>query len=173
MKLRFDRDLPKGGTTAVIALALLASVVTGREQAPPDEVVQPSERRAVEPPRAAEPEALDIAKLSRERGAPVSADLFANRVAAPPPAPVVVAPPPAPEPPAAPVAPRLPYAYLGQMKKGERVLIYLLKDQELIVTQPGATLEREYRVEGITDTAVHFVYLPLDQKQLLAIPTAQ
>src|SRR4051794_7069932 len=122
MKTPLDRDLPRRGAAVVIALGLLATVVAGREQAPADEVVAPVERRPIEPPRAAESEALDLAKLTRERATPISADLFANQAPTPPPAPVVAAPPPAAEPPPAPVAPRLPYAYLGQMKKGERVL---------------------------------------------------
>jgi len=173
MKIQLNRDLPRRGAAVVIALALLATVVTGREQAVDPEVVVPVERRAAEPSRAPQPERLDLEKLTRVRAEPTGADLFGSQVPPAQPAPIAPVAPPVIEPPPAPVAPRLPYVYLGQMKKGDRLLIYLLKNQQLVITEPGATLDTDYRVAGVTESGVHFVYLPLDTKQLLAIPASQ
>jgi hypothetical protein len=173
MKMPFNRDLPRRGATVVIALVLLATAVTGREQVVTPDAVAPVERRAAEPPRATEAERLDLGKLMRVRGEATAADLFASQVPPPQPAPIAPAAPVVAEPPPAHVAPRLPYGYLGQMKKGDRVLIYLLKNQELVITEPGATIDRDYRVAGVTESGVHFVYLPLDTKQVLAIPASQ
>ena len=156
-----------------IALVLLATVVTGREQASAPEVVAPPERTAAEAERAPEPANLDLSKLVRAGRPHSGPDPFASQVPVPPPAPVPASPPPVIEPPPAPTAPRLPYAYLGQMKKGDRVLIYLLKNQDVLITEPGSTLDTDYRVEGISETAVRFVYLPLDTKQLLNIPARE
>ncbi len=174
MRLLVDRDIPWRAAVVVIALVLLATVVTGREQDTTPDIVAPAKRSAAEPQRAPEPAALDLTKLVRMAKPHSGPDLFSSQAPAPPPAPVVVAPPPPlVEAPPAPVAPRLPFAYLGQMRKGDRVLIYLLKNQELLITEPGATLDKDYRIEGISETAVSFVYLPLDTKQVLRIPARE
>ncbi len=170
MKDRFVRDIPSAAAVAVVALVLLAGVVTGREPASAPEAIAPAEKRIPEPFNTVEE--LDLKKLVRERKDREIQDLFAN------PAPVV-APAPAlevkavPEPPPAPAAPPLPYAYLGQMKKGERVIVYLLRNQEMFLAEAGQTLETDYRVEGISDSDVAFVYLPLGTKQVLSIPARQ
>jgi len=45
------------------------------------------------------------------------------------------------------------------MQKGERVIVYLLKNQEMVLAETGQTVDASYQVEGVTDAAVHFVYL--------------
>ena len=170
MKDRLTGSIPLGAAIVVVALVALAGVVTGREQAP--EVVAPAERREAQ---AAPPvEELDLKWIVRERRERSIQDLFENpRPAvpavppAPPPAPVAET---KPEPPPAPSAPPLPFAYLGQMQNGERLIVYLVRNQEMLLAEEGQTLEPGYKVEGVTDSAVHFVYLPLGTKQVLAIP---
>ncbi len=170
MKALLQRDIPRGAAAAVVALALLASVVTGRETAPAPEPApaQPSPAAAV--PVLAED--LDTLKMIRQRRDGSVLDLFA--IPAPPqiaPVAPAAAPPEAkPEPPQAPGAPALPFSYLGRMQKGERTIIYLLKNQDMLLAETGSTLENDYRVEGISDTAVNFLYLPLGSRQVLSIP---
>jgi hypothetical protein len=176
MKIVPARDVPVGAALAIVALVLVASVVTGREQhasAPP-----PSAAKA--PPAATPPpEDLDIDRLHRSRAGPEVQDLFASRApVAPPPAP---APPTVPEPaaeaaptpPPAPVAPPLPYRYLGSMTRASGAIVYLVKNDAMFVVAAGDTLEATYRVDDISDSAIHLTYLPLGSKEVLSVPRAK
>lgn len=172
MTRRFVLDVPKGAAAAIVALALVAGVVTGREPAR-----EPVPAPAKAPAPAADPiEEIDLKRLTRLRGEREVQDLFAPPVKAAPAAAAPAAPVPvavvAPEPPPAPAAPPLPFTYLGRMTRGEHVIVYLLRNQEMYVVEPGAQLDAEYRVEGISDAAVQIVYVPLGTQQLLAIPAA-
>jgi len=170
MKALRQRDIPRGAAAAIVALALLASVVTGRETAPAREPAPPQPKAAAEVPVVAEN--LDMMKLVRQRRDGSVQDLFAVPGPAPiaPLAPAATPPEAKPEPPQAPSAPALPFSYLGRMQKGERIIIYLLKNQDMLLAETGSTLENVYRVEGISDTAVNFFYLPLGTRQVLSIP---
>jgi hypothetical protein len=140
----------------VVALVLLATVVTGRESEP-----------VVEPVRAASAPVLDLSRLSRERkGEPVQEIFGVPQPVAP--VPIVAKP----EAVAAPSAPLLPFSYLGRMKKGQRTTLYLLRNQEMVIAEEGGTLEGVYRLERISETTAHFVYLPLGTEQTLGIPPA-
>jgi hypothetical protein len=141
----------------VVALVLLASVVTGREGEP---------ARSVEPVRSEPAPTLDLSRLARERGVQPIQEIFAVPAPPAPPPAVKAAPPPPPS------APPLPFAYLGRMKKGERITLYLLRSQEMVILEEGATLEGLYRLDRISETGAHFVYLPLGTEQTLAIPPA-
>ena len=153
---------------AIVVLVLLAGLVVGREQAPPPAV----ERRVVSQPVAAPVETLDLKKLNRERRSNPVQDPFALPTPpAPPPAPTP-APVAAvkPEPPPPPKAPPLPFTYAGRMIRGDQTFVYLVRNQELIVGEAGLQIGNDYRLVGISESAVHFVYLPLDEQQLLAFP---
>lgn len=146
----------KPAAVMVVALVLLATIVTGRESEP-----------VVEPVRAASAPLLDLSRLSRERKGDSLQEIFAV------PQPVIPAPVVAkPEPVTVPSAPPLPFTYLGRMKKGERTTLYLLRNQEMVIAEEGATLEGGYRLERISETTAHFVYLPLGTPQPLGIPPA-
>ena len=47
--------------------------------------------------------------------------------------------------------------------------MFLAKGETNYVLRQGDKLDRDYRIDGITDQAVSFVYLPLDARQLLVI----
>ena len=123
---------------------------------------------------AAQVDELNAALLSRSGKEVEIGELFAA------PAPVAPsAPPPvaatsvkAPEPPT-PMAPPLPFTYFGRMTKSGKVIVYLLRNQELLLAEAGATLDGTYRVETITAAAVQFTYLPLQTRQDLSITSAQ
>lgn len=136
----------------VVALVLLATVVTGREHEP-----------APEPVRASYAPPSDLAPLARERREAGIEDIFG---VPPVPPPVIAKAEPAP----APTAPPLPFSYLGRMKKGERITLYLLRSQDMVIAEEDATLDGVYRVERISETTAHFVYLPLGTAQTLGIP---
>lgn len=166
------------------ALALLATIVTGREQPLSPEPVAPARQHNAQ--AVAPPQELDLDKLVRQRHERSVTDLFAARAFVPPTEPkprVAPAPEPAPAatpapaaepaPPVVPVAPPLPFAYLGRMVKGERAVAYVLKGEQMHLAEAGHMLGEDYRVEGVTDSAVHFLYIPLGTKQVLSFPVRE
>lgn len=153
----------------IVLLVLLASVVTGRETVPAPDVLRAPETPPAESPRAPDP--LDELKLVRQRRAGSVHDLFPGQAPVTPVAAAVVA---RIEPPPLPVAPPLPFSYFGRMNNGERAIVYLRKNgQGMVIAESGATLDNLYLVEGISDTAMHFTYLPLGTKQVLSLPALQ
>lgn len=164
--------------TAMVTLVLLASVVTGGEYAPkPAAPVQTATAPGPQPvPAAAED--LDVLKLARTRRQGTRVDLFDSErptvalaqpaIQAPAAQPKVDVPPPPP----APAAPPVPFQYLGRMQGPERTFVYLVRGQEMLVAVAGDTLGNDYRVDRISDSAVHLTYLPLNMPQVLPIPPA-
>ena len=169
MKRPTLRDVPPYAAIAIVAMALLATLVSGREQSAPSYARQPGHDVRV---LDASPLALDLDALVREAATKETVDLFAT------PAPAAPPPPPVPvkrteEPLPAPVAPPLPFTYSGRILKGDHYYAYLLRKDELFVAEAGETIADEYRVEGITEDVIHFLYLPLGIKQVLNIPQSQ
>lgn len=164
----------------IAALALLGGIVTGREQPAQPVPPAPGPRPAAEV-SAAVPQ-LELDRLERTRREGGFADLFApasepGRVARA--SPVL---PSAPSEPALAVvaaaseptaAPPLPFAYLGRMVKGERMVAYVLRGEEMLLAEAGRMLGPDYRVEGVTDSAVHFLYVPLGTRQVLSFPVRE
>lgn len=158
---------------AILAAALLAGAVIGREDERTPALPRPATTvaRDLSAPVGVD---LDPRKLERRRSGEQVVDVFVPREKAMPLPPASVAPvppavPPAPDPPPAATAPPVPFTYLGKMTRGDQVIVYLLKDQEMVLAGPGMTLEGAYRLDGVSDTAVRFVYLPLGTRQLLDI----
>ena len=114
--------------------------------------------------------AIDLARLTR---APLDASAAAAIASAwePPP------PPPAPKaaptpPPSPPRAPALPFRVIGRLIDGGNTQVFLQSGQVTLVARRGDLIERNYRVEEVNDKQVVFTYLPLNQKQQLAIGDA-
>lgn len=166
------RDVPRRGAFVVIALVLLASVVIGSETPARRDGSAPARSRAAQQPPAAV-ENLELQRLGRQRSEVAVTDLFAVQVASPAPA-TSVPPPAAPkvEPVSAPMAPPLPFTYLGRIVRGGRQIAYLLHRDEMIVAEAGDVIEAVYRIEGVTDSDIQFVYLPLGMRQVLSIPVS-
>ena len=160
-------QIPPRAALAAAALALIASLVSGREPAE----VAPAPRPAAE--RQAPVESLaciDIAKLKRAGEQEVVNDVLAARSLAAPvpagPAPDASAAAPAP------AAPPLPFQYLGKMSDGAKTLVFVGRGEEHYSVEPGLTIEKTYRVETVTDTAITFVFLPLGTRQVLPVAAA-
>jgi hypothetical protein len=166
------RDNPPRAALVVAAFALLASVVAGGEKSVPSGVIEPREAAT---PVVSEPIDLDPARLVRPRREGEIPDLFAGRQVAPPLAPAAIAPPtpvkPAPPPP--PSAPPLPFKYLGRYLDGDRLVVFLARNEEAFSVTAGEKLDNGYEVEAITEESVSFVYLPLGTKQVLTVPPPQ
>lgn len=171
MKRMVRSGISPRAAAAVLALALLAPIVTGRER--PDTPELPLESQRISGPAPVAMPDLPLEKLTGRQRAPLLApDLFASHSWAPPaPPPPIAAAAPIPQPPRAPVAPALPFSYLGSMTRGEQVVAYLLRGQQLLLAEVGQEIDGDYHVERISDSSVDFVYLPLGTKQSLNVPT--
>jgi hypothetical protein len=145
---------------AVLALALLASVVTGREK-PALEVVA---HEAV-PAQAAASDGIDLAKLERPALQASHADPFARRSFAVPTQVVSVEA-------AKPAAPPLPFRYIGRLIEGGKTETFVMRGDEPISIAAGQQIDAEYRVDAITDSSIRFTYLPLRLKQSLDLAQA-
>ena len=158
MKTLLTRDIPPRAALAVIVLALLATVVSGREK--PDLSEDTAPARA--PVRLAAVEAapeLDPARLKRSRTDKAIADLFAA------PAPAADAGQPAPRA----SAPPLPFQYVARIVDGGNTTVYVMLGEDHYGVKPGLVIDRNYRVEKVTETAVTFTYLPLGTRQVLSL----
>ncbi|KVD76338.1 hypothetical protein WS62_31875 [Burkholderia sp. ABCPW 14] len=104
---------------------------------------------------------------------PLSVDSARNPFAASswlPPLPEV---PPAPAVrPAPPTPPPLPFAYVGGLdQKAAKPRAFLSNADQLLIVSPGDVVDGQYRVESISDTDVVLTYLPLNQRQVIAVPS--
>lgn len=77
-------------------------------------------------------------------------------------------PPPPKVKPAKPVAPPLPFQYMGRMQEGAVQTVFLLQQGRNIIAHQGEVLSGTYRVEQISESAVRFTYLPLNEQQILS-----
>lgn len=84
------------------------------------------------------------------------------------PAPEVAAPPPPP-----PTAPPLPFTAVGSIAGGEvtggQQVAFIKQQEQLLVVRAGDAIGPNYRVESITPQTIAFTYLPLMQRQTLAL----
>ncbi|HSO06743.1 MAG TPA: secretion system X translation initiation factor [Pelomicrobium sp.] len=158
---------------AALALTLLATATqSSRKDGPSADVVEPVARpeRGAAAPRAAEQPVLDLEALNRRAAPPPGADLFGSRswyTPPPPPPPVVAAPPPLPP---KPTAPPLPFRYVGRLAEtGEEGTYFLSRGDDLVTVRAGDVIDDTYRVDAISGGAIEFTYIPLQQKQTLAI----
>lgn len=130
-----------------------------------------SAARKREEPRTDIP-AIDLARLKRSgRGA--SADAFAARSWEPPPrkmtAREIEAQREAMPPPPPPQAPPLPFSYVGKFVSEGGTTVFLAREGRDIAVASGAVIEGAYRVDEVTEDAVVFTYLPLNQRQTISL----
>jgi hypothetical protein len=136
---------------AVTVLALLASVVTGRER--PTFSTLESARPA---------EGIDLSRLERAApGAAPGADPFAPKSFAPAPAQPQAAR-------ARPEAPALPFRYLGKLIEDGKLSVFLANGAESLSVAAGDRIG-DYRVDKVSESEVQFTYLPLKTKQSLPL----
>ncbi len=155
----------------VLALALIASVVAGREK--PSEVqARPAARiDSRVSAKAAVEQDLDLSALARDPAAAQLApanDPFARRsFAAPAPARAQAAAAAAPAAPAGP--PPLPFTYLGKMIEEGKLKVFVARGEDSFTLSAGQKID-QYRVDKVTESSVTFTYLPSKARQALDIP---
>lgn len=165
MKRLLARKLSQRTALLLVALGLAASVVSGREKRDLAEPARAPVREAPSAETAALADALDPARLRRAPVETEIADLFA-----PPPSPAQPGSPAVSSAPAAPVAPPLPFRYLARIVDGGRTTVFLANGEHHYPVEPGQVIDRAYRVERVTGTAVTFIHLPSGTRQVLAVP---
>lgn len=81
--------------------------------------------------------------------------------------------PPTPPSPPPPAAPRLPFTAVGAISGAEvtggQPIAFVKQQDQLFVVRAGDAIGQSYRVESITPQRIEFMYLPLMQRQTLAL----
>lgn len=81
--------------------------------------------------------------------------------------------PPAPLPPPPAAAPPLPFTAVGSIAgaqvTGDQPVAFIRQHDKLLVIRAGDAIGQAYRVDSITAQKVEFIYLPLMQRQSLAL----
>jgi hypothetical protein len=159
---------------SALALTLAAArLVGGADRAPPERAEAPADRPARAAAATDEPVAeLALDKLGARSAAPPAADPFrpiswqalaqaeARRHA----------PPPAPR---RPEAPPLPFAYMGKLVEDGRTTVFLVHGERNLIVRTGDTIDGTYRVDRIGEDDMTLTYLPLQQRQELALGGTQ
>jgi hypothetical protein len=154
----------------VLALVLVASVVTGREK-PSSAPVEPV--RKVSSKVEVSDADLDLELLKRpqreEGKVGTAGDPFARNSFAPPQAVQQAAQAAPPQPPQ---APDLPFKYLGKVIEDGKLSVFLARGDDSFSLQAGKKqkLDEQYRVDKVTESSVTFTYLPMNARQTLDIP---
>ena len=65
--------------------------------------------------------------------------------------------------------PPLPFQFLGRFVDEGKAAYFLQAGERNLVARPGDLLEERYRFDGVVQGALQFTYLPLNQKQTLAV----
>ena len=78
-------------------------------------------------------------------------------------------PPPKPVPPPPPAPPPLPFIYMGKLLEGDKLTVFLTKQDRHYAVKAGETLDGAYRIESVTAQQVIFTYLPLNMQQTLTL----
>ncbi len=164
---------PRARTWALILLLAVLLLAASRFEradsaiAPIAEAAKPARPRpaAMHAQKTAVAERLQLQRAAKTEAAN---DLFQSKswYVAPPP-PVVAA---AAEP--APTAPPLPFTYLGSYEEAGKPVYFLISGGRVFAVNPGDVVEHDYRIDGVSDSAIELTYLPLDIRQTLEIGAA-
>ena len=149
------------------------------EVADPNAGTKLESRQHVRPTReqqaATQNTGLDLQKLQRGPQSEPESDPFGTRDFRPPPPPkpkessitaaagVLPAPPPPPQ------APPLPFIYMGRLDEEQNSTVFLTAGDRNLVVKPGDLIDNTYKVEQVTESTVVLTYLPMNQRQTLAI----
>jgi len=114
-------------------------------------------------------EPLEIAELRpRATSTAKPGSLFESTAwVAPPPKPAPAPPPPPPS------APQLPFAFIGKRFDGAHWEVFVGRGAETLIVRENDLIDATYRIETIHPPLLSIVYLPLNERQTLAIGPAE
>lgn len=149
---------------AALCLTLLATWWVASEEeatsaAPPARGSAAPAREARAPVTPGQDEPLVLPAFAQRAALPREGADFATPLSFRPPPPLATAP--------RPMAPALPFRYVGAIEEdGERIAL-LMEGNQLRLVRVGDAIDERYRVERIAESAIDFIYLPLNQRQSL------
>ena len=163
---KLNRKAVRRAALPVIALALIASVVAGRERPSAPAAVEPAQRIDTRiQARADDAADIDVAKIERNHAAtenspvnPFKPETFAAAASAA-----------GSGAPAGPTVPPLPFRYVGKMIEDGKLSVFVARGDDSFTLQKGQKID-DYRVDQVSESSVVFTYLPMKQKQELNIP---
>ena len=160
-------SLKTAGLTATL-LGVGAWVVADAVADKPTARAAPELHAAADPARTIPPQPLvesPGSALPERSLAESHAPLFSSHSWQPPPPKVVARPGPPP----APVAPPVPYRFVGRMLQDGYVSVFLANGDSVITAKQGDTIDGVYRVESVGENEIALMYLPLKQRQTIAV----
>lgn len=73
----------------------------------------------------------------------------------------------------APSAPPMPFQFVGRLDDRADLQVFLQDGEKIYVVRKGDVIDDTWRIEGISDVELSFVYLPLHLSQTLSVGSAQ
>lgn len=73
----------------------------------------------------------------------------------------------------APTAPDMPFQFVGRLHDSRDLQVFLQDGEKLYVVRKGDVIDENWRVEGISDVELSFVYLPLHVSRTLSVGSSQ
>ena len=72
-----------------------------------------------------------------------------------------------------PTAPPMPFQFIGKLNDRTDLQVFLQNGEKIYVVRKGDVIDDTWRIEGISDVELSFVYLPLHLAQTLSVGSAQ
>ena len=73
----------------------------------------------------------------------------------------------------APTLPPIPFQFVGRLDDRRDLQVFLQDGEKLYVVRKGDVIDKTWRIEGISDVELSFVYLPLHLSQTLSVGSSQ
>ncbi|MET0774803.1 MAG: hypothetical protein ABWZ65_04840 [Pseudomonas mandelii] len=72
-----------------------------------------------------------------------------------------------------PSAPPMPFQFVGKLNDRSDLQVFLQSGEKIYVVRKGDVIDDTWRIEGISDVELSFVYLPLHLSQTLSVGSTQ
>ncbi|MGZ7457715.1 hypothetical protein ACXPVS_13180 [Pseudomonas sp. Ma2-10] len=72
-----------------------------------------------------------------------------------------------------PTAPPMPFQFIGKLNDRTDLQVFLQNGEKIYVVRKGDVIDDIWRIEGISDVELSFVYLPLHLSQTLSVGSTQ
>ncbi|MGE8186770.1 hypothetical protein [Pseudomonas sp. NPDC086278] len=73
----------------------------------------------------------------------------------------------------APSVPPMPFQFVGKLDDRSDLQVFLQNGEKIYVVRKGDVIDDTWRIEGISDAELRFVYLPLHVSQTLSVGSTQ
>ncbi|MGH8332173.1 MAG: hypothetical protein ACRES0_17360 [Pseudomonas sp.] len=72
-----------------------------------------------------------------------------------------------------PTAPPMPFQFIGKLNDRSDLQVFLQNGEKIYVVRKGDVIDDTWRIEGISDVELSFIYLPLHLSQTLSVGSTQ